>query len=309
VASWYGFDPQPLFNRFLADVLPLDATREARIEDALLHLQDVITNDDALWRYRPYLFLQGSYASDLGVRPATPRAEFDVDVVIRLRRLPSTMTATRALTFLSDRLRLDRIFASRLVDHDRCVRLAYANEFHVDVVPARALVGLAGQVIEAVQVPFRGVGWRRSNPLGYMRWCRQRDVRTGGDFTRVVWLLKRWRDLAPRRRSIRSIVFTTLIGRMVPPWTGSGQSTRPDGEVLAETLERLERWANAQRRVPVVTNPSLRVENLTKRWTLSDFRAFRTELTAVVTAVRVAQLVGGAAAWRSVFGDSFPSAP
>jgi hypothetical protein len=302
------FDFQPYFNRFIDDILVLDQTREERIRDALSHLARLVESDSALLGYRPEVVLQGSYAAGMAVRPARDRDEFDVDVVLKLD-LPRSWSATDALDFVDARLAEDAVFRERLVEHSRCVRLRYANEFHVDVVPARrvrTIQSAGGVTILRLKVPGAS-GWRFSNPEGFLRWCERMNTRTGGDLQRMALLLKRWRDLqVGEKRRVRSVVFTTLLGRAVPALARRGPSQRPDADVLVATLARLDGALRGLTRPPFVRNPSLSSENLARTWATVEFRLFRRHVREALRLARQARQGRSPEAWQMLFGQGFP---
>lgn len=305
----YDYRYQPFFDKFLRDVLPLDASRVERINGAWQRLHDVIAGDDAFTRYRPEIVPQGSYAAGTAVRPVRPGDEFDVDLVVKLT-LPLSWTSTETLTWIRTRLALDSVFKTRLLAHPRCVRISYAGDFHMDVVPARRLSTtspISGARLIRLKVPDRVGGWRFSNPEGFVRWCEAQNKRTGGDFGRVVMMLKRWREFsAPEKRRIKSIMFTTLLGRTVPAWPGGGDSRRPDADVLVATLGVLSRKLAPITGVPVVPNPSLRLENLARTWTRNDFVAFRNELKEAFRLAVQIRKSKDPTSWRALFGPTFP---
>lgn len=300
-------DFQPFFNKFLGS-LALDTTRVERIESARRHLLDVVENDERLMRRKPTLLIQGSYGQSLAVRPADADEEYDVDLVLEMNIAPSA-TSAATLDWLHDRLALDGVFRPKLRRHDRCVRIQYAGDFHLDVVPGRRLTA-SGVFRGIISAPDRSAGWRRSYPRGFMRWCDKQNERTGGDFQRVVMLLKRWRDVRiSEAQRVRSIVFTTLLGRCVPDWGYKTTNTRPDADVLTTTLVRLDRYLQGRTRVPRITNPSLPSENLTRRWTEAHYRGFRNAVHEAVRSAGEARAWGDPAAWRMLFGGGFPTDP
>jgi hypothetical protein len=308
-------DYQPWFNHFVGAVLPLDETRVERIEDAWRHLQGFVAGDTAFRGLRPQIVPQGSYAAGTAIRPLRKSDEFDVDLVIKLT-LRRSVTSTAVLDWLRGRLAMDQTFRRRLVPHPRCVRVNYAGDFHFDIVPARRVSTLR-QVSPAttvnlvrLKVPDRKGGWRFSNPEGFVNWCRKQDRRTGGDFGRMVMMLKRWRDnRAPEKARVRSIVFTTLIGRAVPTWHGATESPRPDARVLVATLQRLNRQLRPITAVLFVRNPSLASENLARSWTRSDFLEFRGQINEAWKLATEIYRSGDPARWRAFFGKSFPLTP
>lgn len=304
--SYVLTDFQPYFEALLSNIA-LDPTRVERIESAVRHLEDVVLTDPLLRRRRPRIVPQGSYAAGLAIRPLRATDEYDVDVVVEMS-IGATVPSWRVLDALADRLALDAIFRPRLRTHPRCVRIQYAGDFHLDVVPGRRIVTPGGAFRGVIKAPDRERGWRTSNPRGFLRWCVQRNNLTGGDFERVVVMLKRWRDLqVAERRRVRSIVFTTLIGLCVPRWTRSGASTRPDADVLVETLQRLDRYLGSRRRVPILRNPSLAGENLARSWPQTHFEEFRDQVSEALDDATFARAGRGASAWRRLFGDAFPT--
>jgi hypothetical protein len=102
---------------------------------------------------------------------------------------------------------------------------------------------------------------------------------------------------------------TTLIGRAVPPWTVSSDSPRPDARVLIATLRKLNQQLRGVRAVPVVRNPSLQSENLARSWTRSDFADFRTQISEALKLSVYIYKTGDPAAWRALFGRTFPLTP
>jgi hypothetical protein len=308
----YDYRYQPFFNKFLEQVLPLDPSRVDRINGAWQRLIDVIGSDEAFRRYRPQIVAQGSYAAGTAVRPTRPGDEFDVDLVVKLT-LPVSWSSTETLTWIRSRLALDGVFKTRIQPHPRCVRISYASDFHMDVVPARRVattMPISGVRITRLKVPDRVGGWRFSNPEGFVRWCEAQDKRTGGDFGRVVMLMKRWRDYnEPDHRRVKSIVFTTLLGRSVPGWTAAGSSSRPDADVLIATLRSLSVKLAPITGVPYVRNPSMASENLARSWKRDDFVVFRKELKDAFRLALEIRKSKDPSAWSRLFGPTFPSTP
>jgi hypothetical protein len=108
---------------------------------------------------------------------------------------------------------------------------------------------------------------------------------------------------------VKSIVFTTLLGKSVPAWTAGGNSTRPDADVLMMTLRSLIAKLGPITGVPHVRNPSMATENLARTWTRTDFVAFRKELRAALLLAIQIRKAKDPAAWRLVFGPTFPTSP
>jgi hypothetical protein len=182
---------EPWFDHFMSDVLPLDDSRIERITDSWRHLERLVAGDRSFDGLRPQIVAQGSFAAGTAIRPLRSGDEFDVDLVIKLT-LPPRLSSDATLDWLRGCLAVDGVFKKRLVAHPRCVRVSYAGDFHLDVVPARRVrtrSPISGALLPLrLKVPDRSGGWRFSNPEGFVAWCRSQDRRTGGDFSRVVMM-------------------------------------------------------------------------------------------------------------------------
>lgn len=116
------------------------------------------------------VYLQGSTSIGTTVRPIGTE-EHDVDLVSRLV-MSSAMAPWQAKKAVGDRLKQSPHYAPLLVEMQRCWRLNYANEFHMDITPSIPNPGcaLGGELVpdKALRV------WKTSNPLGYRKRFLQR---------------------------------------------------------------------------------------------------------------------------------------
>lgn len=86
--------------------------------------------------YRPSIYPQGSMRIGTTVRPIG-RNEYDLDFVCEVIAHPSSFPSPlQLLKLMEARLREHKVYASILEVKNRCVRLNYANEFHMDILPA-----------------------------------------------------------------------------------------------------------------------------------------------------------------------------
>lgn len=219
----------------IAATLQLTPTQFERAETAYGAVTDWLGADgSALAHYRPKLYPQGSAALRTNNRPIG-RNDHDVDVVCQL--LVTGWDAMRVYEAIHQRLAEHRTYRMMLERKDRCVRLNYERDFHLDIIPAEPAPRPDLRWGElAVRIPDRArVGWTPSNPAGYVRWFHEqaetarlakaaRDAVplprpvTPSDATvlaLVIQLIKRYRDLRfadPSRAELapRSVVLTTL---------------------------------------------------------------------------------------------------
>jgi hypothetical protein len=135
-----------------------------RYESIAAYLQQA---DSPLNKFRPDIYPQGSINLGTTVKPRKSD-EFDVDVICQLdvaERTPTT--AFKQLIFT--RLKQRGIYTLRLMN--RCIRVQYANEFHIDITPA---IPDRDQGPENILVTDKELGcWKESNPKDYKSWFEE----------------------------------------------------------------------------------------------------------------------------------------
>jgi hypothetical protein len=164
---------------------------------------------------------------------------------------------------------------------NRCVRIVYANEFYMDILPACQDHAAGGTCL---QVPDRQVkSWKASNPIGYANWFKwqaelgprlllekampvpaQQRTEDKRPLQLVVQLMKRWRDIyyAGADGAPISIVLTTLAAEYY-------KGEQSISEALLLILRRIvTAIADAEQQGTrlVVCNPSNVAEDLSERW-------------------------------------------
>ncbi len=291
--------------------IALDQSRTERIQAAYRGLHEFLATDNPVASVLHEVFLQGSFANHTAVKPH--RGEFDVDVVLALDATDrdswfgSKKGPRQVIDWLATRLRATR-YAGQVSVRKRCVRVAYAGEFHMDVVPAHSRTKTDGPV----QVPDRGSEeWIRSHPKGYALWCQETNRRTGGAYTRLVKMFKWWRDIRfGEETAPSSILLGTLIGKHIP------HSPASDAEAITATLRRMQQWLDGWGSlggllVPTVKNPSLLDEDLSEEWERNAFRIFRDRVRAAAEKAEKAlgdpEPYRSARAWQEMFGEEFPA--
>jgi hypothetical protein len=244
--------------------------------------------DSPLARYSPTIYPQGSLRIGTTVKPLG-RQEYDLDLVLEIgwdwRRIRNPVVL---LDLVEARLRQHGTYRDMLERKNRCIRVQYANQFHLDILPA-CPDSASGD--GCVVVPDREAkDWKPSNPTGYAAWFdRQAQValvemakrveplpdwepnQVRPPLNRAVQLLKRWRDIRYARTpdlAPISIVLTTLAGHHYggAELVNLALERVVDGIVAAlPTAGRL-----------VVQNPSNPQEDLSERWdeTPGAYQAF-----------------------------------
>ena len=245
-----------------------------------------------LRRFRPVMYPQGSFRIGTTVRPIG-RDEFDLDFVCQLALGNGLYDPVAVLDAIEHRLAANETYRKMLKRLKRCVRLVYASQFHMDILPARPEVPANGT---RILIPDRKLhAWLPSNPKGYAAWFESRgalvlvtlarkaepipDHETASEKTplqRVVQLLKRWRDLAYRDApdgAPRSIVLTTLAGHAYAGEVSTSQA-------FTAVVDGILQMASGQIDPLQVYNPANEGELLSEKWNEhpETYRTFVLEL-------------------------------
>lgn len=236
--------------------------------------------DSPVSEYYSSIFPQGSLRLDTTVKPLKA-AEFDLDLVCLLdwpRAKPLDL-----YDLLLDRMKDHGKYAPITRQNNRCIRLEYGGDFHLDIVPA-IYDPNCEPGSTCILIPDREKkDFRPSNPKGYATWFEQttiRQIKAAAELSRgdmeplkapvpydakkplriTVQLLKRWRDVAFSGRmhlAPSSIVLTTLAGTL---YAGHQRSS----EALMSILDGICEWA--QKEDIKLRNPSNDQEWITDRW-------------------------------------------
>lgn len=227
------------------------------------------------------IYPQGSLSTSTTVKPLS-RQEYDLDLVCEVDESHEGKDPIELLNTIEKRLRDNAIYKDKVERKNRCIRLNYANEFHMDILPAHPVNPVSDTCIK---VPDRKAeDWKDSNPKGYTTWFNTRSnqvekalfevrseieplpndesVERKAPLKRAVQLIKRYRDIYfekdPDSAPI-SIVLTTLAGR-----TYDGQVSV--NETITHILNQIAFLISNNDKKLVVLNPSNEKENLSERW-------------------------------------------
>lgn len=284
------------FQEFL-EAIELKQKQVDRIESARASLTDVLKNSYGLTDAE--VFVQGSYANGTAVRPVEG-GEYDVDIVAVAAGEDDG--ATDAIRELHSTLENSR-YKNMIEERKPCIRVNYVNDeigsFHVDVVPVRFSTNDGTSA--PYEAPRKGSGWHDTAPTEYTAWCAGQ----GDNFRRTVRMFKRWRDdQQDVRKAVKSIVLQVLVSQYMPVGVAD------DAERIATTFIDMNTALEDLDSAPEIYNPVLGSENLTKRWSDTDFANFKKELkeaAGIATEATSAEnLVEVCEKWGEIFGDAFP---
>lgn len=296
------------FSKFLNNIR-LNDTRIERITSALSKLHKFVENDGPLSEALVILFEQGSWAMGMTIRPQKDSDAFDVDVVLVLdlsKRPSDKRTPVEVVRWLATRLRQDDDYREKVSEKKRCVRINYAGDFHLDIIPAYLYD--KSNLNSPIYVPHKNGGsgdWELSHPKGFMDWVSDINDTCGGRFRAVVQMVKHWRGLKIGEETRpKSILLTTLLGQH------AAQGCSSHAEMLVRTMENLDACLQKLTSVPIIWNPSLPSENLARDWTQEQFDIFKGKVNSATKAMRAAlnepDKAKSIEQWRKIFGNAFP---
>ncbi len=217
--------------RLVASKLGLDKTRYQNAEEKYQAIGNWLNvENSSLARYSPQIYSQGSFLLGTVVKPLSGD-EYDIDLVCLLSGISPDTRPQKVKGLVGDRLKESSQYSKIIEEKNRCWRLHYAREFHMDIIPA---IPDTQKREDAILVPDRELtGWAWSNPKGYAAWfqgrmqalaeIREKGVEEVPDYSvktvlqLAVQLMKRHRDIVfekdPDNKPI-SIIITTLAARV-----------------------------------------------------------------------------------------------
>lgn len=241
------------------------------------------------------IYPQGSAALGTTVRPEG-RNEHDIDLVARFPLSAHMVGPATVRNAVGRRLAEHAVYRQMLEPKNRCWRLNYAGQFHLDITPSvpNPACTNGGELVPDREARI----WKPTNPLGYRDWFSVRaallpsvlahkELSEGaraqiealpaqtplkGILRRTVQLLKRHRDLTfgGEDASLKpiSIIITTLAARSYEACAVSGTYTT-ELDVVLDVVERMPHFFDAPsvgQSGYFVLNPTTAGENFAEKW-------------------------------------------
>lgn len=201
-------------------------------------IANTIQADKAFEHIELRMYPQGSFRLKTTVKPLKGN-EYDLDFVAELPK-DSMMTPRQLYDHIYRILSSDRTHNDMLEKKNRCIRVCYANDFHIDIMPGQAIDRVTNEII----VPDRELkSWyHHSNPIGFADWfekqaktrieyiLKKRNIQYSAEpiedqeitahlepLRRTVQLIKRYRDIYCEKndtKPVRSIILCVLMGHI-----------------------------------------------------------------------------------------------
>lgn len=288
------------FAGLLTDTVNLDESRLALLDTRVGNIVACVKADPVLKDLYVEHIPQGSWPHKTIISPL-PNKEFDADFLLRLTPVDGWepqdyLKQTRAV------FRRSFVYKDTVRKKNRCVRIGYVNDCHVDVVPHLVLPD-GRQVI----VDYSKNAYEDTNPAGFTAWMKEKDGLANGHLRRTIRLIKYLRDYKGTF-SAPSVILTTLLGARVQSWDADTlYSDLPTSFV--RLLTDLDSWLSLYPLMPSLEDPSCTGTYFNHRWTedkYSNFTKWIKYYAAKANAALTEQDKDSSVAlWREIFGDAF----
>ena len=287
------------FKKLLSEIW-LNPNRREKIESAYSTWRDKFKENEELKDIFKEFFQQGSYPTKTAIRPQNS-LEFDIDAVLLLN-LDNNKEPKETLKLIKNVIESYSSYKGKVKVKDRCVRINYAGDFHMDIVPGKASED------EYIYIPCKSnEEWQKTNPKGFKDWFNEKNSDASYKLSKIVQLVKYWRDLKVGKDTApKSILLSTLLANNIV-------SVNSIAETLVLTIENLVQNIDSildENGQPIVQNPSLEGENLARDWDNDKFEIFKTKLKKFANDIRAAlneeDKDTSIDMWRDIFNTKFP---
>ncbi len=294
------------FESFLREEVNLNKGRLETLQERVSAIEGFLEGESTFGPILLELIPAGSWAHRTIIKPVSENDGFDADVLLYVVE-QTEWEPKDYVGKLYTAFRGSGTYRDLAHRKTRCVRIDYAGEFHIDVVPYLDQGGL--HYITNRLEPEDTGRLEGSNPEAFTAWVDERQRATNGSFIKVVRLLKYLRDFKGTF-SCKSIILTTLLGDQVNEIEAMLAPDRYK-DVPSTLTTLLDKLANSlPLSMPAVMDPAGTGENFTDRyksdWNYENFRRQIKHYAAKVNeAYEEPDREESIKAWQAVFGDEF----
>jgi len=255
-------------------------------EERYFTIADTIENATALKNVSLNMYPHGSFRLKTTVKPLSGE-EYDLDFVVEIGAdNDNEMTPTELYEHIFRVLSNDGVHNKMVEKKSRCIRVKYANDFHIDIMPGKQINALTKEII----VPDKELkNWyHHSNPIRYAEWFEEqartkiitelnqmRKIQCSAEpieeheivtrlepLRRAVQLIKRYRDVYCDKHdavAVRSIIICTLMGYITSSYSDELQ-------IIIDFCSYVNRCALESAGKPFVVKNPVVDEILSEKW-------------------------------------------
>lgn len=287
------------FNDFLRDTVNLNDTRLDQLENRVSAITTVLEDDDEVGDLVQDTHRQGSWAHKTIIRPQKGK-EFDADFLLEMS-VVDDWDAEDYIPAVFSALDGHGTYSGKVSRKDRCVRVQYAGQCHVDVVPF--LPDVRGGCI----TNSRDNEFEETDPHGFIDWYADKNAVTNGHLKRVIRLVKYLRDIKGTF-TLKSVLLTTLLGERVTPPNEQHYSDLPTTlkSLMNDLADHLDLHPTQP---PSVEDPSGNGRTFDHRWDPDTYpnlvKKIRYYADKIDAAHGESDRIDSMTLWREAFGDDF----
>lgn len=294
------------FDTFLAKKVNLSQARLDQLDERVGAIDSFLSKGDGEIASRFVQTIpQGSYAHRTIINPVDVNDEFDADLLLELTEEPD-WSPKDYVEELYKALRASSTYRNMVTRHARCVKVDYANEFHIDVVPYVERHG------EHYVTNRDNDEFELTNPEGFNAWLDEQNGITGGKLVKVIRLMKYLRDYK-NTFSVKSVILNILLGGRVNSALLLGDSDyyMDLPTAFKNLLADLNDYLQANPTMPNLTDPSCPSENFNHRCDQDQYTNLRKWVKYYSEKATAAfdnpDRESSLKLWREIFGDDFGS--
>lgn len=292
------------FDAFLVNKVNLGDARIAQLNERVTAITNFLqTGDDRFAENFIDVLPQGSYAHRTIINPVQQSDEFDADLLLEMEEVDD-WEPEDYVEELYKVFRASSTYRGMVSRHDRCVKVDYANEFHIDVVP---YMERHGQHYITNRIENR---FELTNPEGYNEWLDGQNRLTSGRLVKVIRLMKYLRDFKGTF-SCKSVILSILLGNRVTDAAAWGDDSKYKDvpTALKSIVGSLDDYLQANPTMPSIDDPSEPTENFNHRWNQVEYANFRNKINVyrgwIDEAFDEEDAEESKTKWRRLFGDKF----
>ena len=196
------------FDDFMKSTVNINDSRLRDLNDRVGTLYGLLSNDSDIGSIVLDKNPQGSWAHRTIIKPVTGN-EFDADFMLVMEE-QNGWTPRDYIKTVYAALRRHGTYKDKTKKKNRCVRIVYANDCHIDIVPFVVLAD-GRQVIANHETDE----WEETDPDAFTAWLKHQDDIAQGNLRLVIRLTKYLRDHHMHFKRTRSVILTVLLGERV----------------------------------------------------------------------------------------------
>ena len=290
---------------FLNETVNLNQSRLDHLDSRVTAIMNCLRKDPTLGPLVKTHVRQGSWAHRTIIKPL-PGDEFDADILLHLTQAKEWSQNPRTyINQVYQAFRRSATYRDMAEKKNRCVRIHYANDCHVDVVPYLIRGFFENQ---KVIINHDDNTFERTDPEAFTSWMRRQDHRANGNLRTTIRLMKYLRDRQDAF-SVPSVILTALIGGQVSMWWDFWDGYKDLPTTFMRLICSLDSYLQQHDTMPSVADPGRPETTFNHRWDERRYAHFRAEVHKLAAEVKAAHAENDQARsvtlWQKIFGPAF----